>query len=201
MASSGCCEVPGRAWSSLCWEGQGGHTLILSPVIHPGQHGVVLSITVPIFPVLGSAVRADYFISGWFCSAVGAGSKETLSIVVPWPWWPPACMTRVWLAKGLQERGHFPLPVVVILLCRGCSRGKAGTRNFMDSSYDPGAVSSWIWKTQQHLWNCGNKKLKWWQVPGQAHAIPSLCHWVPGCPSDLSGWPFRAQGSGRREMP
>lgn len=96
----------------------------------------------PLFPVLGSAVRADFFPFwlSWFSS--GAGSEETLSSVVPWPWGPPVWVTCVLLAKGLQKTGQFPLPVAVILLCRGCSRGKAGSRNSVDSSYSPGAVSS-----------------------------------------------------------
>lgn len=107
MASPECCEVPGRAWPSLCWEGQGGQSLILNSLIHTGQHGVVLSSTVPIFPVLGSAVRADLLFSGCFCSAVGAGSEETLSRVVPWPWWLPAWVTCVLLAKGTGKQGTF----------------------------------------------------------------------------------------------
>lgn len=137
MASSECCEVPGLARSVL-----GGPGWSIPHFKSPHPYCTVELSSAPIFPVLGSAVRADFFLSGCLGSAVGAGSEETLSSVVPWPWGPPIWVTCVLLAKGLQETGQFPLPVAVILLCRGCSRGKAGSRNFVDSSYSPGAVSS-----------------------------------------------------------
>lgn len=139
MASSECCEVPGRAWPGPCWEGQGGQSLILNPLIRTGQWSCPLH---PSFQCLALQLEQIFFLSGCLGSAVGAGSEETLSSVVPWPWGPPVWVTCVLLAKGLQKTGQFPLPVAVILLCRGCSRGKAGSRNFVDSSYSPGAVSS-----------------------------------------------------------
>lgn len=70
-----------------------------------------------------------------------------LAVREPSPVWCPGhgdhlpgdlCFTD----QGAPGNKALSSPCGCFLLCRGCSRGKAGSMNFVDSSYSPGAVSS-----------------------------------------------------------
>lgn len=202
MASSECCEVPGRAWPRLCWEGQGGHTLILNPLIHTGQHGVVLSITVSIFPVLGSGVRANFF-SFWLflfssgCWQWGNPLQCGALAIVTMPGWPVFCLPRdsrkqgtflsLWLLPCCVEaalevrliQGILWIPLIALEL----SLAKYGK---------PSSNCEAVETRSSNDGRCQNKLRLF---------LPFVRYRVPGCPSDLSSCPFRTQGRGRREMP